>query len=217
MSSLIAGGLLFALLTLLFVGRTLGSLRRRRFGRATLSSAGCIGSAGIALAFALLLYSYVSYQRLTAEQVVAELEFTRVAPYEFRARLMVPDGRDRFFLLTGDEWQLDARVISWQPPATILGLDPIYRLDRLGGRYAEVDRERSEPRTAYQLSPSPALDLWRVARRYPLLAPGVDAYYGSATYLPMADGARYEVSLSRDALVARPANEAAREAVGNWN
>ena len=46
--------------------------------------------------------------------------------------------------------------------------------------------------------------------------PGVDAYYGTATYVPMADGARFEVNLSRDALIARPINDAARKAVGEW-
>jgi hypothetical protein len=61
-----------------------------------------------------------------------------------------------------------------------------------------------------------ALDVWRVARRFPKLMPGVDAYYGTATYLPMADGARFEVTLTRTALIARPMNDAAREAVGNW-
>jgi hypothetical protein len=49
-----------------------------------------------------------------------------------------------------------------------------------------------------------------------MLTPGIDAYYGSATYVPMADGARFEVSLSRDALIARPANDVATEAVGRW-
>ena len=46
--------------------------------------------------------------------------------------------------------------------------------------------------------------------------PGIDAHYGTATYVPMADGARYEVMLSRDALVARPANDRARDALGVW-
>jgi hypothetical protein len=32
----------------------------------------------------------------------------------------------------------------------------------------------------------------------------------------MADGARYEVKLSRDALIARPINDAALKAVGEW-
>jgi hypothetical protein len=33
----------------------------------------------------------------------------------------------------------------------------------------------------------------------------------------MADAARYQVSISRDALLARPVNDAAREAVGDWD
>jgi hypothetical protein len=60
------------------------------------------------------------------------------------------------------------------------------------------------------------IDVWTVAQRFPMLAGGIDAYYGTATYVPMAEGARYEVSLSRDALIARPANDAARNAVNGW-
>ena len=33
---------------------------------------------------------------------------------------------------------------------------------------------------------------------------GIDAEYGSATYQPMGDGFEYEVSISQDALIARP-------------
>jgi len=99
---------------------------------------------------------------------------------------------------------------------TILGLDPIYQLDRLSGRYAEIDRERSEARTVHSLAGDSAADVWKLARRFPMLMPGVDAHYGTATYVPMSDGARFEVTLSRDALIARPANEAARAAVGAW-
>ena len=46
---------------------------------------------------------------------------------------------DRFLTLRGDEWQMDARVVNWKPPATLLGLDPIYQLDRLSGRYSDID------------------------------------------------------------------------------
>ena len=135
---------------------------------------------------------------------------------EFQARLSVTGEDDRFFLLRGDEWQMDAKIVTWSPPATILGLDPMYQLDRLSGRYADIDREVSEVRTVHSLAPALPVDIWRAARRLPLLTPGVDAYYGTATYVPMADGARYDVSLSRDALIARPANNRARDAVGSW-
>ncbi len=118
--------------------------------------------------------------------------------------------------LRGDEWQLDARVVNWKPPATLLGLDPIYQLERLSGRYSDIDREVSAARTVHSLADRQFFDLWSVAKRFPILMPGVDAYYGTATYVPMADGARFEVSLTRDALIARPVNNAARDAVGSW-
>jgi hypothetical protein len=60
------------------------------------------------------------------------------------------------------------------------------------------------------------MDAWRFAREHPKLLPGVDAHYGTATYLPMANGAVFEVTMTRTALIARPVNEAAREAVGDW-
>ena len=205
------------LLTGYFFGRTIRNTRQRRLLRAGASGVSCALSVALLSGFAVLTVSYLGYQRLTGEELVTRVQFTRVAPYEYRARLMIDGEADRFFLLTGDEWQIDARLVSWKPPATILGLDPIYRLERLSGRYGEIDQERERPRTVHELSREPLLDVWSVARRFPVLMPGVDAYYGTATYVPMVDGALFEVSLSRDALIARPANEAARTALGTWD
>jgi hypothetical protein len=74
----------------------------------------------------------------------------------------------------------------------------------------------TEARTVHSLARRAPVDVWAVAREFPTFLPGVDAYYGTATYVPMADGARFSVSLSRDALIARPANDRAKQAVGNW-
>lgn len=204
------------LLTVYFLTRTVRCTRQRRIVRAGANSVACALSGGALGAFLILAVSYLGYQRLISEQVVARIEFSKVGSFEYRARLMVDGKRDEFFLLSGDEWQIDARLVSWKPPATLLGLDPIYRLERLSGRYAEVDREREEPRTVHALTSAPLLDVWSVARQAPLLMPGVDAYYGTATYVPMTDGAVFAVSLSRDALIARPENDTARDSVGNW-
>ena len=216
MNLLIGITLIFAFLAFFFLLRTFSCTRRGRFIGAGGSCISCVVSAAIAGAALMIAFSYYSYGRLTSEQVVSNIQFRQTAADEYEARLMIPGDQDRLFRLRGNEWQLDARLINWKPPATILGLDPIYRLERLSGRYSEIDRERTEDRTVHALSPAPFLDVWTVARDFPLLVPGVDAYYGSATYVPMADGARFEVSLSRDALIARPVNTAAREAVGRW-
>ena len=164
----------------------------------------------------MLGMSYLGYHQLTAEQHVAVIEFTQDGEDEYTARLMLDGQLDRMLPIRGDEWQLDARVLTWEPPATILGLDPVYQLERLSGRYSNIERERSEPRTVHSLAEERPLDLWTLAREYPRYTPGIDAFYGTATYLPLADGARFQVTLSRDALIARPVNEQAREAVGDW-
>lgn len=216
MNLLIGISVIFTLVAFFFLVRTLSCTRSGRILRAGGSCITGVASAAVAGAAMLVAFSYYSYGRLTSEKVVSNIQFRQTGAEEYEARLMILGEQDRFFRLRGNEWQLDARLINWKPPATIFGLDPIYRLERLSGRYAEIHRERTGDRTVHALSPDPFVDLWTVARQFPLLAPGVDAYYGSATYVPMADGARYEVSLSRDALIARPVNEAARQAVGGW-
>ena len=217
MTILLAIAAVFAIFALAFLHRTIRCTRHGRLLRAGGSCMSCVLSAAVAAASGMIAFSYLSYDRLTAEQIVSTIEFSASGPDEYRTRLMTPGKIDRVYTLRGDEWQIDARLINWKPPVTLLGLDPIYRLERLSGRFSAIDRERSEPRSVHELSPEQPLDLWRVARNVPsFLLPGVDAYYGTATYVPMADGARFDVSLSRDALIARPANEAARRAVGNW-
>ena len=216
MTLLVGIGLIFGLVAFFFLIRTVRCTRRSRFLRASGSGLSAAVSAALAGAALLLAFTYYSYGRLTSEKVISNIQFRQTAADEYEARLMITGERDRLYGLRGNEWQLDARLINWKPPATILGLDPVYRLERLSGRFSEVERERSEVRTVHALTQEPYLDVWALARQFPLLTPGVDAYYGTATYVPMADGARFEVSLSRDALIARPVNDAARDAVGRW-
>ncbi|HEU4655831.1 MAG TPA: hypothetical protein VFS47_17715, partial [Steroidobacteraceae bacterium] len=138
-------------------------------------------------------------------------------PQRFAATLtQVPSGEMQTFVLAGDEWQLDARVLKWRGWANLLGLDAQYRLERVSGRYRDIDQERRDERTVYGLSENPGIDLWTLSTQYPRWLPFVDAVYGSATYLPMADGARYQVAITQSGLIARPLNQAATNAAGGW-
>jgi len=216
MSLLLTASTVFTLIALYFVFSTARHARRRRPVRATRSLAGgavsaCAGGASIMLAF-----SYYGYGRLVDEQYIGKIKFTESAPEQYVARLMLDAEQDKMFELLGNEWQMDARVVTWKPPATLLGLDPIFQLDRLSGRYSEVQAERSKVRSAHSLSEPVTLDVWRFAQKFPKLLPGVDAHYGTATYLPMAHDAIFEVSMTRTGLIARPINEAAENAVGEW-
>src|SRR5262245_24271049 len=122
----------------------------------------------------------------------------------------------RHFELRGDEWQIDARVLKWRALGNLVGLDSVYRLERLSGRYGDITLERKAPRTVHALAGDPGADFWTVLRRYNEYIPLDDALYGSAAYVPMAEGAEYAVSVSQSGLVVRPGNDAARKAVGGW-
>ena len=216
MNVLIAASATLTLIALLYLGSTIRHLRRRRLLRAGGSATFCAATGALGTVGILLFISYLGYERLTAEQLVGDIEFSQSAPEEYTARLMIEGQIDRLLTLRGNEWQLDARVVTWQPPATILGLEPVYQLERLSGRYSSIVREQNEQRTVHGLAEERPLDLWSMVRKFPRLTPGIDAFYGTATYLPMADGARFRVTLSRDALISRPINDQARKAVGDW-
>jgi hypothetical protein len=175
-----------------------------------------VALAAIGACALLVGQNLASYQRLTHEQPAGKLTFRQTAPQQFEAVLTNPDGTQQQFALGGDEWQLDARVLKWRAFVNLIGFDSAFRLERIGGRYTDVDRERSAPRTVFKLARDERIDLWSLARASKQWLPWLDTYYGSATYMPMADGAAYEVTVSQTGMLARPLNAAARGAIGGW-
>ena len=206
-----------ALFGVLFFIAAIRRLRRRRV-------LGGMAHGGAALIFflaavcALLIGTNLrSYQRLSYEQPAGELQFTKQGDRQFEAKLSYPDGERASFPLRGDEWQVDARVLKWHAFANLVGFDAAYRLERISGRYTHIEDERSQPRTVYELHSPGRIDPWELVHRYRSWVPWMDALYGSAAFLPMADGALYEIKVSQSGLIARPLNQAARDAVGSWH
>jgi|SRR5690554_5373402 len=172
----------------------------------------------LALLFAFIALDIVSYRQIQKEHTVATLSFKQLGNARFSVTLADEQGNEQEYNIAGDQWQLDARIIKWTGVVANWGVKPGYRLDRLGGRYYSLEQERSAPRTVYSLNESRyGIDVWRWLRDGRDSLPIVDAVYGSATYLPMADGALFEVSLSGTGLVTRALNDAARDAVGAWH
>jgi hypothetical protein len=206
-----------ALLGLLFLVASVRRLRRRRvMGGMAHGATGLILFAIAALA--LLIGSNLrTYQRLSYEQPAGELQLSGTGERQFNAVLSYPGGARANFELRGDEWQVDARVLKWRAFANLVGFDTAYRLERISGRYSKIEDERSQPRTVYDLNTAGRIDPWELIHHYHSWVPWMDALYGSATYLPMSDGALYEIKVSQSGLVARPLNQAAREAVSGWH
>lgn len=170
----------------------------------------------VAGGIALIALNLHTYARLTHEQDAARVSMRQLGERHFTVSVQPKDAPARRYELRGDEWQMDARVLKWRGLGNLLGFDTVYRLERLSGRYGDITQERNAPRTVYALAEDPGLDFWTVLRRYHDYVPLVDALYGSAAYVPMAEGAEYAVSVSTSGLVVRPGNDAARKAVGGW-
>ncbi len=191
----------------LFKGQLLGATGRALSGGLLLAVGG---------AAALLGLNIHTYNRLTYEQPVAEISFQQTAPKVFKAIVTEPEEPPVDYEILGDQWQMDARVLKWRSWANILGLNATYRLERLQGRYADVTEETTSARSVYALGEDQGIDLWNIANKYGQSIPLVDTVYGSGAYMPMADGATYEVAITQSGLVARAANDQAKAAAQNW-
>lgn len=172
--------------------------------------------AALAAGGAMLAASLHTYSRLTQEQEAARAVFRELAPKRYELLLVVKSEPPRAFEIRGDEWQIDARVLKWKGMGTLLGLETLYRFERVAGRYADAGQEKTLPRTVYPLAAPAPIDLWTLLKEHPRWLPLADALYGSATYAPMADGAQYAVNVSTTGLLLRPLNEPAKKALGGW-
>lgn len=156
-----------------------------------------------ALLFVVLVLNLMTYSRLSHEQPVAEIRVSQIDDQRYLALLTVGNEEHRY-ILNGDQWQLDARVIKWKPWVNVLGLDTRYRLERLSSRFDDPDKMRLKQPRVYQLAMVSWLDVWELAQKNASWIPAVDAAYGSSVYLPLGDGVAYRISLSQTGLLARP-------------
>jgi hypothetical protein len=204
------------LLGILLFASALNRLRRGRLIGAMLRGLAALALCALTACALLIAANLRTYPALGAEQPAGEIAFSQIAAHQYNGVLTYPTGKRAVFALRGDDWQIDARIVKWRPWATVLGLQAGYRLERISGRYSNIDDERTQPRTVYALAPPARFDVWTWSLAHPGWLPGFDALYGSATYLPMTDGASYGITVTPSGLVARPLNRAAREAIGAW-
>ncbi|HMH18099.1 MAG TPA: hypothetical protein VK572_08120 [Burkholderiales bacterium] len=144
------------------------------------------------------------YRALAREDLAARIAVQPTTPQHFIAILNFPDGRRESYSLAGDEIYVDAKILKWHALANVLGLNTAYELDRVGGRFREIEQERNAPRTLYALKQEKPVDLFDLRRRYAFLSPFFDAEYGSATFVPVSEPVELELRVSTTGLLIRP-------------
>ncbi|MGH7606391.1 MAG: hypothetical protein ACREME_03545 [Gemmatimonadales bacterium] len=196
--------LVFAALALLLLLAAIGAWRgRRRLGALVSFLAAALFLALAALCGTISI-GIRGYRALTHELVAATIRTEPLGPHRFRATVTLADGRLHMFDLAGDAVYVDAHVLKWRPLANLLGLHTAYELDRIAGRYQALSDEQTLERTVHSLAVDKPFDVFDLARRYRVLAPLVDAEYGSATFIHATEPATFEVRVSTTGLLVRP-------------
>jgi hypothetical protein len=183
-----------------------------------LGAGGAITIAG--LAAGLFGLNLQSYSRLTYEAPVAEISIHAQNPAGKLYTVAVHrlDGTDRTTTcnLQGDEWLLSGRVQKWKAWANELGLNATYTLNQLSNMYYSAGEANGKPITACDIKgPPPKINQylpeswvnWLMAH-----ALVQDRRFGSANFMPLADGAVYKVVITQTGFNAEPVNDAATKA-----
>jgi len=172
------------------------------------------------LAASLIAFNTQMYARLAQEGDVAQVSMKATDPAQQKFQVAVKrlDGTNLTTLCTlqGDEWMIGGRVQKWKPWANVLGLDSTYVLEQIDNKYVSASRANGRPITACDLEgPPPAVNrvvpqswvTWLLGQSYT-----EQRRFGSASYMPMADGAVYKVVMTQSGLNAEPVNDIARNA-----
>ena len=155
-----------------------------------------------------------SYRQLLQEQPLATVSVYQLDDQVFDLTLAGADGTEQRYKLMGDQWQLDVRLLVWSGPMAAMGKMPLYRLDRLSGRYLSLEQERTAERTVYALSDSRWVDLWSALKGHSFW---LEAESGRAVYMPLVNGAVYSVNLTPKGMMARPLNDVAEKVLqSDW-
>lgn len=198
--------LVFALFAVAFLWVAVSGLRKRRLGRGLFSLLTGLLALALAGLAAAVTVGVKGFRALTHEDLAARVRTEPIGPQRFRATVELPDGQSGQFEISGDALYIDAHILKWKPIVNLLGLHTGYELDRVGGRYNVVADEQGKTHTIFPLRPERAIDVFGFVRRHPrLLAPLVDAEYGSGTFVGAERPGRFDVMVSTTGLLIRPA------------
>lgn len=214
--------IILGILFVVFVALTLNRIKRGKiFGSTLYGLQGMV--IFLLLITILLIFSNLNtYQRLTYENEIANILIRKLATQKYQLVLIYPQNvrkndEPEYYSLYGDEWQLDARIIKWKGWANVIGLDSYYQLDRISGRYANIEQANTSPPSAYQLmGEQKGMNIWKLKNLMKSKIPFLDAYYGQSVFVPMRDGAKFSVTISQTGLIVRPVNEPASQALQGW-
>ncbi len=159
---------------------------------------------------------FSTYQALTDQQHIFKLKVKQLDENLFDIELVTDDYR-MTYPLSGDQWQLDFRLIRFTPAVALTGLSNLYQPSRLSSRYIDITDQQTQPLNFHSLRDFQTIDSWKYLKRYDSVLPFIESVYGSSVYMPLADGAEYEILIGFSGLVVKSLNYYAKAAVHSWH
>lgn len=157
--------------------------------------------------FVMIAIATQGYRALTREEIAAVVTTEPFGSDRFKAHFRFPNGERASFDLAGDELYVDAHILKWKPIANFLGLHTSYELDRVAGRYRDINDEQSKTRTVLSLAAGKPLDMFELRNLYPVLGALLDVEYGSATFGSVRNPVTFELRVSTTGLLLRKVEE----------
>jgi hypothetical protein len=191
------------LLSLLFFIATFMAIRKKKLLSFTIRLLVALLCLALAALFGTITVATKGYLALTHEETAAIVKTEPLGEKFFIAHFKFPDGHEDSYRLAGDSLYIDAHILKWKPIVNILGLHTVYELDRVSGRYTDIQEELTAPRTMFLVSQKKPLNMFNLRQKYSFLEPLLDAEYGSAAFIKLEKPAKFEIKVSTTGLLIR--------------
>jgi hypothetical protein len=174
-------------------GRSLGNQPQLPVGGSRYVLATVTSIVGMAVGFATLslLAMLQSWRTFTKKTHVAEVQCIELQPHQLRVYLVPIEGdgtrgATEIYDVEGDQWEVGGDVLRFKPFVTALGVDPVFRLTRVEGRWTAAADANSHKGSAHdRMPPSGAwATLYRGTDRAPLRWLIAGAHGGYVSQLP---------------------------------
>lgn len=139
----------------------------------------------------------LTYTSLSKEEIVAKINFDTIPNQSqvYIAHLCDANGsKIDDYAIFGDQWRMDAGFIKMEYWANVFGVDSKYVLNRIEGRYKNIEDENSKKHYSYQIEEHSMIDNFSFF---------IDTTYGSSVYQDIKLDTEYTVLKSQTGLLVR--------------
>lgn len=203
---LIILGAVFSILALLLMLLGAKMLISRGWFLAWVKGSSGFAAVGASCLLISMMLDLFSYSAIEADRPLVTVSISERSSQLYDVELVDGSGDIRTFELAGDQWQLDVRLL------TVASLSSV-KLDRISGRYLSLEQNDSDIRTVHDLWSQSVGLVWLAVDGLMPLLPFVEESTQQVAFVPMSDGAIFQVYWNAQELDVVPTNAQAKFAM----